>query len=312
MQKVGYLFTFLLPAVSLLGDTEPVVKSLGGKNTFAVPSQITLQVEHLSDWASKNDLSKLRLFLDRRMINGLKPNLHNPAENAIDFDLLVLPEDREAWAPALRDGQHNQPIALTIGPNDTKVPFQSTLNATLQLATPRQVLFLVGLVASIIGLLYLGAKSNLLRFTMAAPAAPGHLRFSLGKTQILTWTVVIVASYIYIYLITGAQFPLDSTILILLGTSAATTLAAATVDDDRQSKEGAPVSSPSRGFLRDLISDANGIAVSRLQFVVWTLVLVGIFVVTVIRTLTMPTFDASLLTLMGISSGTYVGLKLPT
>ena len=35
------------------------------------------------------------------------------------------------------------------------------------------------------------------------------------------------------------------------------------------------------------------------------------FIGRVIDTLTMPTFDATLLALMGISSGTYIGFKLP-
>ena len=49
----------------------------------------------------------------------------------------------------------------------------------------------------------------------------------------------------------------------------------------------------------------------RLQFIVWTLALAAVFVVTVWRTVGMPDFDATMLGLMGITSGTYVGLKLP-
>ena len=45
--------------------------------------------------------------------------------------------------------------------------------------------------------------------------------------------------------------------------------------------------------------------------VVWTIVLGVIFAWSVYRNMTMPEFDASLLTLMGISSGTYVGFKFP-
>jgi hypothetical protein len=44
---------------------------------------------------------------------------------------------------------------------------------------------------------------------------------------------------------------------------------------------------------------------------VWTLVLGGVFVWGVYRNMSMPEFDASLLTLMGISAGTYVGFKFP-
>ena len=50
----------------------------------------------------------------------------------------------------------------------------------------------------------------------------------------------------------------------------------------------------------------------RFQIVVWTLVLGMVFVSNVLNDLVMPTFDASVLVLMGISSGTYLGFKLPT
>jgi hypothetical protein len=68
----------------------------------------------------------------------------------------------------------------------------------------------------------------------------------------------------------------------------------------------------SAGFLRDLISDDRGVvALDRLQVMVWTLVLGGIFLSSVFAYLTMPEFSATMLALMGISSGTYIGFKLP-
>ncbi|HEX9459334.1 MAG TPA: hypothetical protein VGA84_09330 [Thermoanaerobaculia bacterium] len=44
---------------------------------------------------------------------------------------------------------------------------------------------------------------------------------------------------------------------------------------------------------------------------VWTLVLGGVFLISVLWDLTMPEFSATMLALMGISSGTYIGFKLP-
>jgi len=67
----------------------------------------------------------------------------------------------------------------------------------------------------------------------------------------------------------------------------------------------------SKGFLTDILSDGENVSFHRFQMVVWTLVLGVIFVWSVYRNMTMPEFDASLLTLMGISSGTYIGFKFP-
>jgi hypothetical protein len=67
----------------------------------------------------------------------------------------------------------------------------------------------------------------------------------------------------------------------------------------------------SKGFLTDILSDGENVSFHRFQMAVWTIVLGVIFIWSVYRNMTMPEFDASLLTLMGISSGTYVGFKFP-
>jgi hypothetical protein len=72
------------------------------------------------------------------------------------------------------------------------------------------------------------------------------------------------------------------------------------------------VESPSKNLWQDLVRDERGaVALDRFQIVIWTLVLGGVFVTSVVWDLTMPEFSATLLALMGISSGTYVGFKLP-
>ena len=70
-------------------------------------------------------------------------------------------------------------------------------------------------------------------------------------------------------------------------------------------------STSSKGFWIDLLDDGSGVSLHRLQILVWTFILAGIFVVTVWRTLAMPEFSEGLLALMGISSGTYLGFKVP-
>jgi hypothetical protein len=63
-------------------------------------------------------------------------------------------------------------------------------------------------------------------------------------------------------------------------------------------------------FLRDILSDADGISIHRFQMVVWTLVLSFIFAKAVYDNMAMPDFDATLLGLQGISAATFVGLKM--
>jgi hypothetical protein len=67
----------------------------------------------------------------------------------------------------------------------------------------------------------------------------------------------------------------------------------------------------SEGFLQDLLTDVNGVTLHRFQIVIWTVTLGFIFALLVYRTLGMPEFSGTLLALMGISNGAYLGFKIP-
>ena len=69
--------------------------------------------------------------------------------------------------------------------------------------------------------------------------------------------------------------------------------------------------SASAGFLRDILSDGSGYSFHRFQIFAWTIVLGIIFVSSVYNNLTMPEFSSTLLGLMGLSAGTYIGFKFP-
>lgn len=69
--------------------------------------------------------------------------------------------------------------------------------------------------------------------------------------------------------------------------------------------------SASAGFLRDILSDGSGYSFHRFQIFAWTIVLGIIFVSSVYNNLTMPEFSTTLLGLMGLSAGTYIGFKFP-
>jgi hypothetical protein len=70
-------------------------------------------------------------------------------------------------------------------------------------------------------------------------------------------------------------------------------------------------STGSRGFVRDLLAGAGDYSLHRFQICVWTIVLGIMFLSSVYNELSMPEFSATLLGLMGISSGTYIGFKFP-
>jgi hypothetical protein len=68
---------------------------------------------------------------------------------------------------------------------------------------------------------------------------------------------------------------------------------------------------PSSKGITDVLKDGEGISFHRFQIAVWTVVLGLVFIRSVLLQLVMPDFDTTLLGLMGISSGTYIGFKFP-
>ncbi|MFM0348988.1 hypothetical protein [Paraburkholderia sp. RL17-347-BIC-D] len=67
----------------------------------------------------------------------------------------------------------------------------------------------------------------------------------------------------------------------------------------------------SNGFITDLVTDASGPTVGRWQILVWTVTLGIIYVINMWEHLELPEFGDKLLMLMGISSGIYLGFKVP-
>ncbi len=84
-----------------------------------------------------------------------------------------------------------------------------------------------------------------------------------------------------------------------------------TIDQQLRSLNSLQAPSASAGFLRDILSDGSGYSFHRFQIFAWTIVLGIIFVSSVYNNLTMPEFSTTLLGLMGLSAGTYIGFKFP-
>jgi hypothetical protein len=67
----------------------------------------------------------------------------------------------------------------------------------------------------------------------------------------------------------------------------------------------------SESYFKDILSDANGVNFHRFQLMAWTVVLGIIFAKGVYENLAMPEFNTTLMGLLGLSAGTYLGLKIP-
>jgi hypothetical protein len=83
------------------------------------------------------------------------------------------------------------------------------------------------------------------------------------------------------------------------------------IDQQLRALNAQQITPASAGFLRDILSDSSGYSFHRFQIFAWTIVLGIIFMSSVYNNLTMPEFSPTLLGLMGLSAGTYIGFKFP-
>src|SRR5262245_11735830 len=223
-------------------------------------------------------------------------------------------QNRELWKPLLYDPLFDRQVAMRISVGVKgerplpRVPHANLTIHMLKLYVDWTTWVWLALLVAFTAVLFLSAaRTDLLR---EGPAISGARQpYSLGRSQMAWWFFFIVLGYVVIWLVTGDQDTIPPSLLGLMGISAATALVATAIAA-RDGKD-APKRA-SRGWWRDLVADDHGvIALDRLQIVVWTVVLSGIFLHSVVWELTMPEFNATMLALMGISSGTYIGFKLP-
>jgi hypothetical protein len=141
------------------------------------------------------------------------------------------------------------------------------------------------------------------------PEAP----YSWSRTQLAFWTVIIFSSFLYLLFKYDFQIPeLNNVNLILLGISVATTASAKLIEDSQKSNPDLSQDYPSEGFLRDILSDKNGVSIHRLQHLFWTIALGIIYIHHVAAEKRLPddtVLTDNMLILMGISTGAYVGIK---
>ncbi|MBY5700350.1 hypothetical protein [Rhizobium leguminosarum] len=128
--------------------------------------------------------------------------------------------------------------------------------------------------------------------------------YSLGRTQMAFWLFLVIAGYVFIAMSFDLYYGLLSNeILWLLGISGATGLGSVLIT------AGTAEGRTSRGFVRDVLSVDGAPQLQRIQAIAWTLILGALFVWTAARDFRLPAFDPTLLLLMGLVSGLYLGFK---
>lgn len=368
------------PSPSPAASPPRVIKAIGD---VELDDTIEVHIQNLDKWAEANDVNKLVPYIKGRAIKGNYPEELQVDRGQIIYHLEITPENKSIWIDLLGEPSSLRvPVTLSVGLEDGSA-FDSVHEeenpVPMTVISPRYGLVaLVLIAATLILLLWLARTTNIIREPGICPV-PGKKRpYNLGRAQMAFWFFLIYASYLTIWLITGALDTITASLLALMGISAGTALGEAMIDNgkdmaktnqvqdltaekqaieqsisqtepqmeaaneaastalidqsnrevltrqltdsrtrlsqiDQQlrtlsSQQSATVSS---GFLRDILSDSSGYSFHRFQIFAWTIVLGIIFVSSVYNNLNMPEFSTTLLGLMGLSAGTYIGFKFP-
>ncbi|HEV7486940.1 MAG TPA: hypothetical protein VGQ65_14775 [Thermoanaerobaculia bacterium] len=253
----------------------------------------------------------ITLFIEG-LDTGVEPSGIDIESGTLTFELTRNAKNKQIWRQFLYDPLFDPDATMRISAGihgERALPRAAGANMSLRLKKLYldywSMTWLALLVAVAIALVIYARRSDMLR---DGPRVDGVRQpYSLARAQMAWWFFLLVVGYVFIWLVTGEADSIAPSLLGLVGISAATALAAVAITS--VSSRGPRAS---EGFMRDLISADRGVvALDRLQVVVWTLVLGGVFLTAVLWDLTMPEFSATMLALMGISSGTYIGFKLP-
>lgn len=176
--------------------------------------------------------------------------------------------------------------------------------------------FWITLIGLLVLIVYLDEKRGMLRDISIALRKP----YSFGRVQLAWWTMIVIASFVAVLSIGKGTPKLDPSTLVLLGISSVTTAAARVIDVSDESNRAIRRSQDEGGdwFFPDILSDAAGVSIHRLQSVLFNSVIGIWFVTAVTYNLAhptgnidniMPVLKDGDLILLGLSSGTYAALK---
>lgn len=310
------------PAAPVKADTQLLVECVVGQKhecatNVNVPlgHHIKLRVRNLKDWIDqKNSPSNLVLFLNGRQLAKTYPvaieAAYDPAHPELSellFKLQRTPETDQTWDDLIVQERNVRGLFLrgvsrkvrpSVGLEGGTSTQSSAEFEMVLLPLGWEYVCIAFLCVTLAGVLVLGRKTSLLRDYSGGP-------FSLARTQMAVWTWLLLNAYFFLFIMTwDPAVDIPTSILGLLGISSTTYLAAVLVDHNNTAKAS------SQGFWKD-ISGGGDIELHRIQIIAWTVVLAFVFVVRIFTKLSIPDFNPTLLGLLGMSAGTYVGFKFP-
>ncbi|TAL70164.1 MAG: hypothetical protein EPN82_05995 [Bacteroidetes bacterium] len=264
---------------------------------------------------------KIIPFIDNVALKGIYPIIIDSTNNKLVFHLKRTETNKDAWLSLLGSPKSfTRHSTFSIGIEDD-IPVATAINKSeniISLIVIHKTEFIISLVVMIILIIifiYLIYKSDIIRINYPDPGEGKKKPYSLCLFQMAFWFFIVLISYIFLWIMIQDYVPIPSSVLVVLGISAITGLLGTSMNQKKINEtDVSKLELVSNGFFNDILSDekginVNGIGLYRFQNLVWTLIFGIFFLVNVYQNLGLMEFDTSILTLMGISSGTYLGFK---
>ena len=177
-----------------------------------------------------------------------------------------------------------------------------------------ELIFCITMAALFLIVAYLDVRYGMLKDISTADKKP----YSWSRVQLTWWSIIILSAFIAILFSKGIAPTLQSSTLILLGISSATTASARVIDRSEQNNANRSQNQNSEGLILDVLSDEKGVSIHRFQGLLFNIVFGIWFICTIFYYLKnfpgnvdniIPGITQNNLILMGLSNATYVALK---
>ncbi len=243
------------------------------------------------------------LYVDGIKVKGLKPWGINNDDKIVFFKLDHKVQNLvEQFLESKAIDKADIPVYLSVG-DSSKSIINGIRSMPLEVKQRINVTWVWVMTIILVIILAVALKHNILK-------DDNNLYYSLGRTQMLYWTILFGIAYLYICKQTGTLPDIPGSILAIMGISAATTAASKVIENKHKDVTPIDPTAKSEGFFMDILSDGSSINIQRFQNVAFNFLFGVIFVQKALSTNLMPDFDNNVLLLLGISSGTYATLKI--
>lgn len=307
---------FPLSVSSVRGPAGDQVAEFGDTITVTVNNLKEELAREVAQHVEQTDPRKYVLFLNTIEVKKLHPVGFDPSKGELTFRLNRTPESKDVWSDLLASQTGpTRNVKVSVGP-EGKLPISSEQTLTLYIYGARLYVAIAASLIALVLLVLLARKTSILRDSEPLELPPGQVQpYSLARAQAAWWLLIVCGSFVFLRVVTGDFANLTSSSVMLVGIASGTFLLAKIIDVNKNklAPETLLAAKPrqSEGFITDILTDIQGITLYRFQLVGWTIVMGVMFVWSVWKNLSMPEVSDTLLTLTGISAGTYIGLKIP-